>query len=310
MNALPTLEELRLALATADVGYADTAAVQLLEDIDRFGISEFRLGRRFPTSLGTIVEYTFGENGYDIENADPKRAPQFRQSDHGGTQLNSENILVFLRASELARKLAPTVWLQPTDDLRGKISSARQHLDTLNEFWWLSRWIGSFEVHPNFKMHPDSDLDVDWRLTWDFGLNSLLSVNLEIKRRIDVLRISGQPLNPEEVFAAGVIKNGRSKFRPSQADEINLLGITLMAEIDDEVQQHAKNWLKTRNDIDAIALFSRCSHHHAPFALHVQRKHELLSQVFDGQLDAKDECLHSSIQRPLPYTIPQLRFLP
>jgi len=310
MNALPTVQSLRKALATADVAYAEAAAIQLFDDITRFGMSEFKLGRMFPTEQGTVVEYTFGKNAYSIENAKPKKAPQFRPSDHGGTQLNSENILVFLRTSELARKLVPTIWLQPTDDLRGKISSPSQHLDTLNEFWWLSRWNGSFEAIPSFKMHTDSALDVDWRLTWDFGLNTFLSVNLEVKRRMDVLRTGGEHLNPVDVFEAGVIKDGRSKFRPSQHDEINVLGITLIGEIDHEVQQHAESWLQTRNDVDAIVLFSRFSSRKPSLALHVQRKHEMLSQVLNQQLDDKDNCLHSLIQRPLPCTISQLRFLP
>jgi hypothetical protein len=310
MNAMPTLESLREALSAAGVAYADTAAVQLLADIGRFGMSKFRLGRKFPTELGTVVEYTFGKNAYSIENANPKRAPQFMPSDHGGTQLNSENILVFLRASELARKLAPTIWLQPSDDLRGKITSSSQHLDTLNEFWWLSRWNGSFEATPNFKMHSDSDLDVDWRLTWNFGLNTFLSVNLEVKRRMDVLRTGGESLIPQDIFEAGFIKEGRGKFRPSQPDEINVLGITLIGEIDHEVQQQTEIWLQTRADVDAIILFSRFSSRNPALAFHVHRKNELLSQVLNRQLDDKDNCLHSLIVRPLPCTISQMRFLP
>jgi hypothetical protein len=135
-------------------------------------------------------------------------------------------------------------------------------------------------------------------------------VNLEVKRRIDVLRTGGEPLNPIDLFEAGVIKDGRSKFRPSQPDEINVLGITLIGEIDHEVQQQAESWLQTRNDVDAIILFSRFSSRNPALALHVQRKHELLSQVLNRQLDDKDNCLHSLIERPLPCTISQLRFLP
>jgi hypothetical protein len=310
MNSLPSVELLREGLSIAGVAYADVAAIQLLDDIARFGMNDFKLGRKFPTELGAVVEYTFGNTGYSIEKASPQNAPNFMPSDHGGTQLDSENILLFLRVSEIARELVPELWLRPNDDLVGKIKTAHQHLDTLNEFWWLSRWINPFKSQANYHMHTDSGLDVDWRLTWDFGLSSI-SVNLEAKRRRDVLRSGGEPINPEDIFEAGLFdKKGRCKFFPSKPDEINVLALTLIGEIDHEVQYHAENWLKTRKDIDAIALFSRFSTRKTGFDLHVQRKQDLLSQVLNRDLHDKDKYLHSLIQRPLPCTIPQLRFLP
>jgi hypothetical protein len=311
MNSLPSVNLLWERLSIAGVAYAEAAANQLLEDVMRFGMKDFRLGRTFPTELGAVVEYTFGDTAYSIDNAHPERAPDFNPSDHGGTQLNSENILVFLRVSEIARELVPELWLRPDDDLIGRVRAARQHLDTLNEFWWLSRWIKPYKAKPSYNMHADSNLNVDWRLTWDFGLSSI-SVNLDAKRRCDVLRSGGEPINPKEIFEAGIIKKGRSKFRPSQPDEINVLGITLIGEIDHEVQNHAEKWLTTRADIDAIAIFSRFPNQKTGFDLHVQRKHkqDLLNQVLIRNLHDKDNCLHSLIQRPLPCKVSQLQFLP
>ncbi len=206
------------------------------------------------------------------------------------------------RVSEIARELVPELWLRPNDDLVGKVKAAHQHLDTLNEFWWLSRWINPFKSQANYHMHADSGLDVDWRLTWDFGQSSI-SVNLEAKRRRDVLRSGGEPINPKEIFEAALFdKKGRCKFFPSKPDEINVLALTLIGEIDHEVQYHAENWLKTRKDIDAIALFSRFSTRKTGFDLHVQRKQDLLSQVLNRDLHDKNKYLHSLIQRPLPCT--------
>lgn len=310
MNSLPSVVLLKEHLSLAGVANADEAAKRILEDVARFGMEDFRLGEKFPVPRGVVVEYTFGRTGYSIDNAHPQRAPDFYPSDHGGTQLNSDNIRFFLRVSEIAGEIVPDLWLNPDSNLIGKIRTPRQHLDSLNEFWWLSRWNRPFTVQPNYRMHNHCDLDVDWRLTWDFGLHAL-SVNMDAKRRCDVLRYFGKSIKPNEIFEAGVIdKRGRSKFRPSGPDEINVLGLTVIGEINREVQKYAEKWLKTRDDVDAILLFSRFSDRKAGFDLHVQRKQELLSQVLNRALDDKDTCLHGRIQCPLPFTLSQLRFVP
>lgn len=312
MNDFPPIEALGEALEIAGVApdSAREGAARVLDDIRRFGLAGFRLGERFQTRLGPVVEYVFGSTAYSIENARPQNAPNFRQSAYGVTQLNSENILFLYRVSEIAHQFIPELWLNPSEDLRGKVGAPKQHLDSLNEIWWLACWKGAFSVQPDVRLIEGSEMDIDWRLAWDFGFGSELAVNLEVKRRADIFRMVGAEFDFREIFEAGVIKDGRSKFRPSGPSEVNVLGITLLGEIDHDVQKEAAEWLKTRDDIDAILLFTRFSVRKSAFDLHVQRKAGLIDQVLNRHLSEKDLCMHARIQMPLPYTFSQLRFLP
>ncbi len=98
----------------------------LHEDIQRFGIEGFSIHNN-----RGIIEYQLGKTGYSVDNAQPKDAPHFFPSGHGGTQLSHDNILFFVRASEIARRVVPELWTQPNADILGGICSARQHTDTL-----------------------------------------------------------------------------------------------------------------------------------------------------------------------------------
>ena len=109
-------------------------------------------------------------------------------------------------------------------------------------------------------------------------------------------------LSVEEIFGAGLEdEDGNSKFRESTSSEVNVLALTLLGEIDREVQLCARDWLQTRTDIDAVLLFTRFSRQRSGFDVHIVRKRELLEQVLVRELSPLDNCLHSVIERPLPY---------
>ncbi len=313
----PTIEALTNALIFAGLPKAEAIAHagRILDDLARFPIEGFRLENPVRVSEAeSIIEYSFGKTAYSIDNARPENSPVFQHSDHGGTQLDRENLLYFLRVSEIARSVVPELWLKPDTDLIGQVTSPRQHLDALNEFWWLSRWRKPSRIDRAQQTNPVCKKDVDWQLTWEMGFGSPLIVNLEIKRRTgaDVLRLAQDAaLKPTELFAAGLEdKKGNSKFRPSRDNEINVLGLTLLGEIDHDVQDAAHLWIQTRSDIDAVLLFSRFSVHRSGFDPHILRKRGILDQVLIRELDALDLRLHSLIARPLPFTDGQLQFLP
>jgi hypothetical protein len=260
-----------------------------------------------------LIEYEFGTTGYSIDRAHPLDAPNFRPSAHGGTQLNRENLLLLARVSEVARSCAADIWLNPDDDLKGKFTSPNQHLDTLNEFWWLSRWRPSWtKLEQNKSINSACGMDVDWRLRWDLGFGASLIVNLEVKRRAggDVLRFAqGKSVAPEQLFDAGLTKSGKSKFRPSGENEVNVLGLTLLGEINRDVQERAGEWIKGQKDVDVLLLFTRFSQGHSGFDVHAVRKGELLNLVLKRELDTLDKCLHGRVETPLPFTISQLQLL-
>jgi len=112
-------------------------------------------------------------------------------------------------------------------------------------------------------------------------------------------------IKPDELFGAKIDE----KFRPSASHEVNVLGLTLLGEIDREVQKEAEAWLKTREDIDALLLFTRYSSHRSGFDVHVRDKGSLLSTVLIRELGFRDLCLHSRIQMPRPISLRQVQFL-
>ena len=75
-----------------------------------------------------------------------------------------------------------------------------------------------------------------YRLADDLGLwlGSSITVNLEVKRRMEVLRMAQEhELSVEEIFGAGLEdEDGNSKFRESTSSEVNVLALTLLGEID------------------------------------------------------------------------------
>lgn len=316
---MPLLSAQEIATPMLRVGVAEDKAREwstlIADDLRRFGLEEFRLcPLDYVSGNMGLVEYEFGPTAYSVDHAKPTASPNFQPSDHGGTQLDRENLLLFARVSEIARSRAANIWVNPDDELKGKLTSPRQHLDTLNEFWWLSRWRQPLAtLEQNQIINPLCGMDVDWRLHWDMGLNTSLFVNLEVKRRAggDVLRFAqGATTAPEQLFSAGLEKNGRCKFRPSNANEINVLGVTLLGEINRDVQAQAGDWIKSRNDIDALLLFSRFSQNRSGFDVHAVRKRELLDAVLVRSLDPLDQSLHGRVATPLPFSLNQLPFLP
>jgi hypothetical protein len=293
---------------------ARTHALRIVEGLARFPIEGFRLLRPQPlTPEIPIAEYEFGKTGYSVNNAKPSDAPKYTPTDHGGSQCEQENLLFLARAFEIAASAIPDLWQNPDADLVGKVTAPRQHSDTLSEWWWLSRWSAGFTAAPNVKLNPACAKDVDWRLSWTFWPDTHLHVNLEVKRRIgDVLRAAqGEDLNPTEIFTAGLEdKKGSCKFRPSGPDEINVLGLTLIGEIDRDVQLEAEKWLGTRDDIDAVLLYTRLSGRKAGFDAQIVRKHGLLKQVLNPDISGIDQGLHGRIKTPIPIPFSQLRFLP
>src|SRR4051812_36299345 len=189
---METADELAntLALVGMPAEEARIHAQRIVDGVARYPISGFRvLTPEGITREIVIVEYEFGENGYSIDNAKPREVPDFQPTDHGGSQCDQENLLFLARAFEIAEAAVPHLWLNPDNDLIGKLTSPRQHLNTLNEFWWLSRWNLGFTAVPNYELNPACSMNVDWRLTWRFWPDIDLHVNLEVKRRIfDVLR--------------------------------------------------------------------------------------------------------------------------
>jgi hypothetical protein len=76
--------------------------------------------------------------------------------------------------------LIPELWPKK---LRAELRNPTQHLDTLEEVWWLGCWSGIENIRRAEHMKGGVADDVDWQFTiGNVGFISGLKVNLEVKR--------------------------------------------------------------------------------------------------------------------------------
>lgn len=172
-----------------------------------------------------LVEYTFGPTDHDINLAGPSdKLKDLRMME--GTGLNREELLYFSRVSEAGHILIPHLWLG-RKALRERVRDSRQHLNTLNEVWWLTRWRGldADSVEMEHQQRRDAEnaakvtpSTVDWRFTL---LAGAITINLEVKNRAGT--IGSAPLE-KGVYLFG--DEPDKCFQSSGEDEINVLAIT------------------------------------------------------------------------------------
>jgi hypothetical protein len=106
-----------------------------------------------------IPEYHFGETGFSINNAE--NAEENVAEWFGGTGLDRGNLQLLSRVSLIARQLIPNYWRQSMS-LRHALRNPPQHLNTVEEVWWLNRWHGAENIKMNHRLVDGSGADVDW----------------------------------------------------------------------------------------------------------------------------------------------------
>ncbi|CAN5701433.1 hypothetical protein BH11VER1_BH11VER1_12170 [soil metagenome] len=204
----------------------------LKTDLDTIGFDAFNILPTVwiePPGMGVripLVEYKFGETNHDTNHAkNPNKAPK-NSAAIVGSKLDREDLLHFSKVSEIGHTLIPNLWLSDTR-LRADVQRSRQHLDTLNEVWWLSRWkdIDEGSIKREYLARKDdanrskqTPSTVDWRFT---ALSGKVSINLSVKNRVGT--IGSRPLNK------GVYLFGDEPDKPfdrSKDNEINVLAIT------------------------------------------------------------------------------------
>ena len=169
-----------------------------------------------------LVEYEVGQSFHDVDKAAPGFAKNAEFIE--GTGLSRESLGYFARISEIGHTLIPHLWLG-SDELRANLRNPNQHLNTLNEVWWLSRWHGidpksvQMEyVFPDMPKTKGSKPSVDWRFQ---VLDGAITLNIEVKNRLGTIA--------SKLMKKGVSLFGNSPekpFLPSGPDEINVLAIT------------------------------------------------------------------------------------
>jgi len=251
-----------------------------------------------------IPEYRFGDTGFSIDFAE--QADVIKTEWIGGTGMDRGHLQLFSRASVIGRKLIPYLWHQP-GKLRDSLRNPAQHLDTVEEIWWLDRWLDPQGIQSSVILRDDSDKDVDWSFTLGDGA---LSINLEVKRLCgDCLRHTRGRTFKIDVFDRFCKKKVIQKFRKSEPTEVNVLALSLFGEIDRDVQMIVGEWLSNRQDvIDAVIITSREARRKSCFDFHFRNQKAQYLRPFLREPTYEDQSLIFSLI--VPIDIPGLPKMP
>ena len=311
MNISQQIETL-LKLGSLGDDEARRRAPILARDIEQIGFGTFQLSCRpypVPSANGQIVatplpEYQFGDTGFSVHKARNSHDDFSRWI--GGTGLDRGHLQFFSKVSQIGHSLIPELWPKK---LRAELRNPTQHLDTLEEVWWLGCWSGIENIRRAGHIKPGVADDIDWQFTiGSAGCLAGLKVNLEVKRlKSDNTRQArGREMNAHE-FAQFCRDQVLRKFRPSHSDEVNVLGISLFGEIDGNVQRVISEWLlgdenRDSDDaplIDAVLLATRESRRHSSFDRQLRNeKAYLIKSHFRGP-DAEDESFFFVFDVPI-----------
>lgn len=309
--------ETLLKLGSLDDAEAHRRAPILAHDIEQIGFETFQLSCRpypVPSADGQIIatplaEYHFGDTGFSVQKA--RNSHDDFSTWIGGTGLDRGHLQFFSKVSQIGHTLIPQLWPRK---LRADLRNPTQHLDTLEEVWWLGCWSGIENIRRAVRMRSDFAEDIDWQFTiGNTGFSSALKVNLEVKRlkRDNMRQARAREMNAHE-FAQFCREQVLKKFRPSRADEVNVLAISLFSEIDGNVQRVISEWLLSDENsdshdeplIDAVLLATRESRRRSSSDKQLRNeKAKLIKSHFCGP-DAEDESLFFVFD--VPYKIPGL----
>jgi predicted AAA+ superfamily ATPase len=207
-------------------------AALLAEDLKTISIEGFELlPPRWLNPPGSdllfrIVEYKFNNTARSMARVtDPFQVGK-DVANMEGSRLDRCSLLYLSKVSEIGHRIIPHLW-PGEETLRKNLELGTQHLNTLNEIWWLSKWHG---IDPGSVEHErvvhkeltDSRKKQVPRADWSFTvLGGQVRINLEVKRRDGTL---ASTVHSKGVHLFG--GNPEVPFSPSGTDEINVLAIT------------------------------------------------------------------------------------
>ena len=273
-TSVPSESEIAAALRTTNfLSEIDVQSrVRLLhEDLKRLNIEGFKLlpVRTYPGSATRreirVSEYEFGPVRFSIENAKDPSSVHKTVEEMAGTAINREDILYLSQICALAHKIIPSLW---TTD-RSLIQSVRlpsQHLDTLNEIWWLGCWSGVDEkfIRREVPILPSTGKSIDWQFKL-LANDGTWTINLEVKRIIS--SIGAKAYGKEHYFYSTLRGDGsintddpRLKFRRSLDHEVNVLAITWFDEISAALETEIQRFLDEDDRIDTVIVWAPGDH--------------------------------------------------
>lgn len=239
-----------------------------------------------------IVEYDIPDDRSSIDKA--RKADQILNY-LGGTWLDRGDLLFLSIVADAASSVFGTDWI---NRFRSELRNPTQHLDVLNELWWLSHFRRPTGIEADHALSPPTD--VDWRFT-----AGGLAINLEVKRRRKDLLRAIYGVENRDIFSDIL-----PKFVPVD-DAINVAAITLYGGVDRFIQEITANWLTSDDNegrLDAVLLWSPFQRFGTSFDLQIgsERGKQLKSVVLPPTIEEESMVLFTT--HPLDLDELLLRF--
>lgn len=124
-----------------------------------------------------------------------------------------------------------------------------EHLNLLNEIWWLKFWRSLVKVEAGPKANKASP-DFEWRLTIKDGF-AVCNINFEVKRRVGNIN--------------GIFKRGKStlsldgilhKFGVVNSDTANVVALTSYSPLGTDERQRIKDWVDKHPHVHGILIWT------------------------------------------------------
>lgn len=190
--------------------------------------------------LGVVpqAEYVLPPNQFDINSTIGSEGLE-------GSFLTTGNLLRLGQCVILGRRHLSGLW---PGTFAAKIRG-REHLDALNEIWWLKFWRGIQSVVRGPKVS-ENDPDFEWQIDLCDGL-ARCTINLEVKRRtsnINQLFKEGRP-------TASVRKIAK-KFGPVGDGSANIATLTLYHPVSDQIDRNLRAWVDAQEHLHGLLVWT------------------------------------------------------
>lgn len=184
------------------------------------------------------AEYELPQNQFNQDSGTDSESME-------GSFLTCGNLLRLAQAAQIGRLHLPSQWPMC---FKGRLLG-REHLDCLNEVWWLKFWRGIRSVSHAPK-ECGTDKDFDWRLQIQDGLADC-TINLEVKRRTGNINRQfkrGKPNASSRQIAC--------KFGPVPANTANVAALTIYHPISEDTVSDLSDWLNRQENVHGMVIWT------------------------------------------------------
>lgn len=174
--------------------------------------------------------------------------PAYRPGYHAtGYGLDWGDLVTLSKVIKLARELWGLNW---TRAYRTQLCLNRNHLPVIEELWWLGMWHQPTGIERECALAGCCGQTVDWR----FQCRGI-TVNLEVKYRPhDWLRFVNARAYGR--LLRGYFRTLAGKFPVRPRGHLNVVGMTLLGSLGEELRSHAVDFLRTHPPVDAFCFWS------------------------------------------------------